>query len=299
MVPYQEPEYLPWDGRRVPLTFLGGYLGAGKTTMLNELLASSDRPIAVMVNDAGAVNIDARLIKKRSGDTIELTDGCVCCTMVDGFGVAFDQIRARETPPDHLIVELSGLADPNRVVPWGKTAGFMLDGVVILVDVEVFDELVDDPSYGIAYRTQLEAADLLVATKTDLVDADVVEGVRQRLAEIVPDTPFVSAPDAVASASFIALGGRRDRDPVDVPPATLFDSHETTTMPIARPITLEALTEQLEGLADNVVRAKGIAEHPDGSRSLIQVVGRRSAVTRLPMSELSEPTDLVVISVRN
>ena len=72
---YQEPEFLPWDGRRVPLTFVSGYLGAGKTTLINNVLAVTDRPIAVLVNDVGEINVDAKLIKRHSGDTIELNDG--------------------------------------------------------------------------------------------------------------------------------------------------------------------------------------------------------------------------------
>ena len=69
---YREPEYLPWDGRRVPLTFVGGYLGAGKTSIINDVLLEASHPIAVIVNDVGTVNIDARLIRRRHGDTIEL-----------------------------------------------------------------------------------------------------------------------------------------------------------------------------------------------------------------------------------
>ena len=68
------------DGRRVPVTLVGGYLGSGKTTLINELLGRTDRPIAVLVNDVGEVNVDAALISRRSSDTIELTDGCVCCS---------------------------------------------------------------------------------------------------------------------------------------------------------------------------------------------------------------------------
>ena len=60
---YAEPEFLPWDGRRVPITFVAGYLGAGKTTAINEVLAEADRPIAVIVNDVGSINIDAALIR--------------------------------------------------------------------------------------------------------------------------------------------------------------------------------------------------------------------------------------------
>ena len=76
-----------WGGRRAPVTLLGGYLGSGKTTLLNELLASADRRYAVLVNDIGAVNVDAALVARRDGDTIELTDGCVCCSLVDGFAL--------------------------------------------------------------------------------------------------------------------------------------------------------------------------------------------------------------------
>ena len=68
-----EPEFLPWDGRRVPVTFLAGYLGSGKTTLINSVLATTDRPVAVFVNDVGSVNVDARLIRRLSGDTLELT----------------------------------------------------------------------------------------------------------------------------------------------------------------------------------------------------------------------------------
>ncbi|CAE7836277.1 cobW, partial [Symbiodinium sp. KB8] len=119
--PYQEPEFLPWDGRRVPITFVGGYLGAGKTSAINEVLSVADRPIAVVVNDAGAINLDARLIKGCDGDAIELTDGCVCCTSIDDMGAALDTIRSRPEPPDHLVIELSGIAEPDNVTPWGRS----------------------------------------------------------------------------------------------------------------------------------------------------------------------------------
>ena len=78
----------PWDGRRVPMTLLGGYLGSGKTTILNALLRTTDRPLAVLVNDVGEINIDTRLLRKRAGDTLELTGGCVCCSLREGLGAA-------------------------------------------------------------------------------------------------------------------------------------------------------------------------------------------------------------------
>ena len=94
-ITFVEPVYAPWDGRRVPVTLLSGYLGAGKTTIINEMLGRTDVPIAVFVNDVGAVNVDAKLIQKQDGDTLDLTGGCVCCSLKNGFLEAFDQLRPR------------------------------------------------------------------------------------------------------------------------------------------------------------------------------------------------------------
>ena len=292
---YREPEFLPWDGRRVPLTFVGGYLGAGKTTLINEVLATTDRPIAVMVNDVGEVNIDAALIKKRSGDTIELTDGCVCCSLIDGFGAAFDQIRARPEPPDHLVVELSGVAQPERLAPWGKTAGFMLDGIVILIDVERCEEGLADTYLSDTLESQIRAADLLVLTKLDLVDTETADRVRSALTELAPGTPLIDVANARDASTLLTLGGRRPGGVGDVPESTLFDKHEVERRPLPAGIERSALDAMLADLEDDVVRAKGIAELDDGSMVLIQVVGRRAAVAALPQPELQPATDLVVI----
>ncbi len=292
---YREPEFLPWDGRRVPLTFVGGYLGSGKTTLINEVLATTDLPIAVMVNDVGEVNIDAALIKKRSGDTIELTDGCVCCSLIDGFGAAFDQIRARPEPPEHLIVELSGVAQPERLAPWGKTAGFRLDGIVILVDAERCEDGLADPYLSDTLESQVRAADLLVLTKLDLVDSETADRVRARLSQLAPGTPVVDVANARDASTLLSLGGRRPGGVDEVPAPTLFDAHVVERHPMPVGIERFALDAILDGLEADVVRAKGIAELDDGSMVLVQVVGRRVEVSPLPQAEHQPATDLVVI----
>ena len=304
-MPYQEPEFLPWDGRRVPITFVGGYLGAGKTTAINSVLAETDRPIAVIVNDVGAINVDAALVRRRSGDTIELTDGCVCCSSIDGFGAAFDQIRARERPPEHVIVELSGVAEPANVVPWGSSAGFLLDGVVVVVAV---DQLTDTslPEWVRAHLDgQITSADLLVLTKTDLAGADRVRQARQRLGELAPTVPVVESGDATAQPGalgrFLALGGHRAGDAVAVAGPTLFDLHAVDTVPVDGPLDDAGIERLLDSLPRHVggriARAKGVIATPGGGRVLVQVVGTRREVTRLLEPELQDPTDLVVISL--
>lgn len=247
---YEEPKYLPWDGRRVPITFVGGYLGAGKTTAINALLAQTDRPIAVLVNDVGEINIDAALIKRRHGDTVELTDGCVCCSLLDGFGAAFDQLRARPAPPDHVIVELSGVAEPQRVTPWGNSAGFSLDGVVIVVAA---DQLIDEAMperIREALEQQISHADLLILTKTDIVTLDEAQQARDRLDALALGVPTLETGDrdAAVNGSFLGLGGRRPEGAAAVSHPTLFDAHTIHTVAMPTGLTLQELDHFLDGV---------------------------------------------------
>ncbi len=301
---YQEPEFLPWDGRRVPMTFVGGYLGAGKTTAINELLAHADRPIAVIVNDVGAVNIDASLIRRRHGDTIELTNGCVCCSALDGMGAALDQIRGRQVPPDHVVVELSGVAEPGRMLPWGESAGFMLDGIVVVVAA---DQLVDAslPEWVRTYiHTHIAQADLLILTKSELLDEGQQTTVASALATSAPNVPVLSRrsfdqPGAVGR--FLALGGRRPGSPISLDQPTLFDAHEATVISAPMNVScaeLEAWVRQLQQAADQpIVRAKGMVATTDAGLVLVQVVGRRIELSAVPLSERQQPTDLVMVSL--
>ena len=302
---YREPEYLPWDGRRVPITFVGGYFGAGKTTAINELLLTTDRPIAVIVNDVGAINIDAALIRRRHGDTIELTNGCICCTSIDEAGLAFDRIRERAVPPDHVIVELSGVAEPQRMLPWAQSAGFVLDGLVVVVAA---DQLVDGalPAWVTAHLSaQLVAADLLVLTKMDLVDADVARRARGRLLERAPQTPVLDASRGVVEPGtlgrFLSLGGRRPGGVTALPESTLFDAHRVQSIAAPQGLTvmeLRAWLGHLHAEVDGViVRVKGIVPTTDGGLTLVQVVGSRCETTSVLQSEQQAATDLVVVSL--
>ncbi len=294
---YQEPEFLPWDGRRVPLTFVAGYLGAGKTTLINQLLKNADRPIAVIVNDVGEINIDARLVSKHSGDTIELSDGCVCCSSIDGFGAAFDQIRARAQPPDHVVVELSGVAEPARMRPWGRSAGFKLDGVMTLVAADQFMELVARPDVGQTIAEQVRAADVLALTKVDLVRPDTLASVRRQLTQISPGVPIVEVQDPTVPSMLLQIGGRRPDGQVAIPEPTLFDRHVVDRLPLPNPTTLDEIEAILDALPSTVMRAKGIAAGADGERWAVQVVGRRRTVSRLAEVEAEPPTDLVTIAL--
>jgi G3E family GTPase len=301
---YQEPEFLPWDGRRVPITFVGGYLGAGKTTVINEVIAYADRPIAVIVNDVGSINIDAKLIRKRHGDMIEVTNGCVCCSSIDGMGAAFDQIRARPVPPDHVLVELSGVAEPLRMIPWSQSAGFMLDGVVVVVAADQLAPGALPDWIQQQLCAQIAAADLLVLTKLDLVTPVEAANAGGRLAELAPNTPVFHNQSELAgpgaAGRFLTLGARRPHG-VPIPDSTLFDAHQVRSISSPQSLSLSQLEEWLDALAQEmpgrIVRAKGIFATTDAGLVLVQVVGSRREITSVPEPEHEPPTDLVVITL--
>jgi G3E family GTPase len=149
---------------------------------------------------------------------------------------------------------------------------------------------------------QIAEADLLVLTKTDLAEGSAIVAARARLDELAPGIPCVDAGigEPGALGRFLALGGHRVGDATRVPGPTLFDLHETNTVPVDGPLDRAGIDALLDSLprhvGGHIARAKGVLETPDGP-VLVQVVGRRREITKLLPSETQAPTDLLVISV--
>lgn len=154
---------------RLPLTVIGGYLGAGKTTLINRLLSEDHGlRLLVMVNDFGAINIDAGLLKSASEDTLELSNGCVCCTMGADLFMAVGDVLDRPNRPDHLVIEASGIADPARIAQVAQAEpDLTYGGIAVVVDALAYDALSADPQIGAQVRGQVEVADVLLVSKTD------------------------------------------------------------------------------------------------------------------------------------
>jgi G3E family GTPase len=208
---------------RIPLTVVGGYLGAGKTTLVNHILRhNAGRRFAVLVNDFGSINVDADLIAGQTDGTIALTNGCVCCSLAGGFIVALGALREREPPPEHVIVEASGVSDPHKIAQYGYLPGYRLDGTVVVADAEAVRARAADKYVGAQVRQQLLSADLLVLNKTDLVSAADKAAVRDWLQTLVPAARIVEAAQGRVAVPLLLGGDEADR-PLRAAAAVLAD----------------------------------------------------------------------------
>ena len=167
----------------LPFTVLGGFLGSGKTTLLNCLLnMTKETRYAVLVNDFGQLNIDERLITAHDGETIALANGCMCCSMADGFVSALTAVMDRATQFDQMVVEASGVSNPRRIMDIAKLdPGLTPNGTIVLVDAPQFLNQLTDSMIKDAVLTQVKEADILLINKAHLTDQSTVEAVRATL----------------------------------------------------------------------------------------------------------------------
>lgn len=267
----------------IPFTVIGGYLGAGKTTLLNHLLTNArGLRIAVLVNDFGSLNIDVDLILSHEGVTMNLANGCMCCSLVDGFAVAIGQIRKRAHEFDRVVIEASGVADPGKIAQYGQMYQLPLDGILVVADAEQVRTQAQNKYVGDTVVRQFAQADLIVLNKTDLVSEVELASLRAWLVALAKGTPMIESVHSQVPLE-VLLGevyGLTRTAPNESPHEDHDDhSHnfETWTIEQTSPLDRGTLARFASGLGEDIYRAKGFVclEGDPERRYIYQQVGAR------------------------
>ncbi|TAJ39764.1 MAG: GTP-binding protein [Reyranella sp.] len=291
----------------VPVTVIGGYLGAGKTTLVNHLLRAADGlRLAVLVNDFGALPIDRDLIVggdgDDGGDTLEISGGCICCSYGSDLMEALLELPRRRPGIDRVLIETSGVALPGMVASAvGLLEAYALDGIVVLADAETVRRQAADAYIGDTITRQLAAADLVILNRCDLVGAMARDETVRWVAGKAPNGRVVPAERCAVPAELVlglhgGAGGRESnvlRTPGGVAASVLYESLELT---LDRAVDVGQMARALTAPGSGVLRAKGCLRDESGRLVILQVVGRRAEITAAPAG--ATPGTLVVIGLR-
>ena len=272
----------------LPVTVVGGYLGAGKTTLINAMLRQAGgRRLAVMVNEFGDLPIDGSLVEAADDRIVSLAGGCVCCSYGEDLVSSLAMLAALEPRPDHVLIEASGVAFPGAIAGTvGLLPDFALDGKVVLADAETVRHRAADRYVGTTIRQQLAQADLILLNKCDLAaDPAAVEA---WLGETAPAARIVRAERADVPIDAV-LGTRTDGSAVRSD--SRFSDHTSgyvsATLDPPAGADPEALARILADPAHRLLRAKGFARRSGGAMAAIQVVGNRWTVSEAPADAMA------------
>jgi cobalamin biosynthesis protein CobW len=302
---------------RIPATIITGFLGAGKTSLIRHLLANADgRRLALIINEFGDLGVDRELVTScgdaacPAEDVVELTNGCICCTVADDFLPTIEMLLGRAQPPDHIIIETSGLALPKPLVKafnWPEVrARVTVDGVVAVIDAEAVaaGRFAADPAAVQAQREadpgldhenpleevfeeQIQCADLVIVNKADRVSDEVLDGVMTGVGALLrPAVKMLpTAQGAVDPRVFLGLNAAAEDDLDSRPSHHELEGGEHDHDDFDSFVVDLPATADIEGLerrildavaAHDILRIKGFIDVPDKPlRLAVQGVGPR------------------------
>ena len=301
---------------KIPATVVTGFLGAGKTSMIRHLLATAKgKRLALIINEFGDLGVDGEILKScgiegcEDGDVMELANGCICCTVADDFVPSMEAILERPSPPDHIVIETSGLALPKPLVQafnWPEIrTRVTVDGVIAVIDAEAVaagryapdlealaaqraadDALDHDSPLEEVFEDQLSCADLVVINKADLLEGEAMSGVaREVSARLRPEVKLVRAAHGAIDAGVLLGLGAAAEDDLAARPSHHdgledhdHDDFESFAVSLGELMAPEELLARLAPViaAHDILRVKGFAAIAGKAmRLVVQGVGGR------------------------
>jgi G3E family GTPase len=287
----------------LPMTVLAGFLGSGKTTLVNHLLRLSDgRRIMVLVNDFGELPIDQDLIEAKEGDVLTLANGCACCSMGADLYKAFSAALDFTPAPDHLLIEASGVAEPKKIANFARAEpDLALNGIITMVDAANFGTTIDDPRLMETVKSQISGAHMILLNKCDLASPEGLANCETAIRKMNGSAPIIHITQG-ALASEIFFGERRiihsDPEHLDRPHTHVHeDDFARWTMVTGKEIDKAALRTALQKLPPSILRVKGIFQAMGENRLWIaHKAGAHVELTSMP-SSMAQPEKLGFVAI--
>jgi len=256
---------------KTPITIITGYLGSGKTSLLQHIIGNIKSRIAIIMNEFGELAIDSRIIKGNNFNMTELQGGCVCCSLTGEFEAAINEI-IKTVKPDAIIVETTGVAEPDALLVdiEENIPNVRLDSVITVVDA---DALVRFPAIGHTGRMQIEMADIIIINKIDLIDTTELDNVEKKVKDVNDKAIiFKSVKGDVAVEHLFGIYvskkiRRHEKHRIDVN-HVIFETDKL--------LEKEKFEEFIENLPENIYRIKGFVRFKNGSFLFNYVAGRYS-----------------------
>ena len=308
--------------RRITFTVIGGFLGAGKTSLVNRVLAGGgDTRFAVLVNDFGALNIDQSLIDSRDSQIMQLSNGCICCSLAGGLVDAMVSLMQYRDRIDHILIEASGVSYPGRIMDFARIDPDLRPGLtLVLVDAAGMPDQINDPRLAEVIAAQMQDADMFLLTKTDIASDHEIARTRAYLAAHQAQAPMVTTraddPDIIAlllsgnGADSAEMSSPRMSSPQMLAPQMLspeglsHDRHSTddhqphsgfvsAAMSATDPVDEAAFRTVCAAHSRLLVRGKGFVRFADGAYAW-QQSGRR---TEFHPVDITGPADSQIVLI--
>jgi G3E family GTPase len=255
---------------RTPLILITGPLGSGKTTLLRHLVETIPSKLAIVMNEFGDIAIDSRIVEGKHVRIAELGGGCVCCALLGEFEIALEEI-IDTVGPDLILAETTGVAEPDAIVfdIEDSLPRVRLDSVITVTDA---DGMVRYPHIGHTGRRQIEAADLILLNKVDLVSAAEMEQIEAQIARLNDQASIIRTQHCRVDPQLVC-GVTREREltpPLHVHQPEFAACHYTTDAPFNR----SCFERFAASLSPHIIRAKGFIRFPEGTYLFNFVSGR-------------------------